>query len=54
MYAGTQIAIEFHFSFKKMQEHQLIGFSFLVAKFILKGTGTRDLIWLKVVSLERS
>ena len=22
--------------------------------FVLKGTGTRDLIWLKVVSLERS
>ena len=27
---------------------------YIVRKLSLKGTGTRDLIWLKLVSLERS
>jgi len=32
----------------------LLDWDFCILNIYLKGTGTRDLIWLKVVSLDRS
>ena len=52
--AKIKIIIIVNLNSDKHSTQEIIFINTVRANFYVKGTGTRDLIWLKVVSLDRS